>query len=160
MTGTVGRTRTSATSPRRTGSPLGVSISRSCTLVRLCRVSGRAPDLDVEHLLVLEEAADADARQQRGRRPADVARLDPGLPGLVEIDLDLHRRLRGLRRHALACRRPSIRDEELLHLVGLVVENAEVVAEDAHGDLVARPAEHLAASAPPSRSAPRGCRPG
>ena len=40
MIGTVGRTRTAATSPRRTGLPLGVSISRFCTLVRLCLVSG------------------------------------------------------------------------------------------------------------------------
>ena len=37
---------------------------------------GRAPHHDLEHLLILEQAADLDARQQRGRRPADVARLD------------------------------------------------------------------------------------
>ena len=43
----VGTIRTSATSPRRTWPPSGVSISRSRCRSRLSRVCGRAPDDDV-----------------------------------------------------------------------------------------------------------------
>src|SRR6266545_2479397 len=76
MTVGFGSTRTLATSPRRTWPPTGVSTSRFSMLVRLWR--------------------DGDARQQRGRGPAHVARLDPVALGRAEIDLDLHGRLGGL----------------------------------------------------------------
>ena len=49
----------------------------------------------LEDLLVLEDAADKEALNERGLRAAHVAGLDPGLSGLGDVDLDLHVRLLG-----------------------------------------------------------------
>ena len=56
----------------------------------------RAPDHDVEHALLLEEAAHERSGEERGGGAPDVSWLQPVLVCLVEIDLDLDRRLRGL----------------------------------------------------------------
>ena len=49
----------------------------------------------LEDLLVLEDAADKEALNERGLSAAHVAGLDPGLSGLGDVDLDLHVRLLG-----------------------------------------------------------------
>ena len=58
-------------------------------LLRLVPMLGRAPHHDLEDLLLLEEVADLDAGQQRGRGPSDVAGLETDGGRLVEVDLDL-----------------------------------------------------------------------
>ena len=82
---------------------------------------------DVEHLLLLEDAADQDALQQRRFGAPHVARLDRVLPCLRQIDVDLERRLQ---------RRPDdgrIHDPVHLrndpsHLLGLVVQHRLILA--------------------------------
>jgi hypothetical protein len=51
---------------------------------------GRRPHHDLEHLLILEQAADLEARKQRGRGSPDVPWLQSVALGLGEIDLDRH----------------------------------------------------------------------
>ena len=62
--------------------------SAAADVAQAARAPGVAADHDVEHLLLLEQAADLDARQQRRRRAAHVARLDPVALRLGEVDLD------------------------------------------------------------------------
>ena len=52
-----------------------------------------APDDHVEDLLILEQAADQDARQERCGSAPDVPRLDAVLLGLGKVHLDVERRL-------------------------------------------------------------------
>jgi hypothetical protein len=85
----------------------------------------------VEDLLVLEDAADVDALQQRGLSAADVAGLDPVPAGLGQIDLDLQRRLAGGQLE------PWIHDavhlgHDLPDLLGLAAQHGQVLSEDAH----------------------------
>ena len=105
---------------------------------------GRSPDDDLEDLLPLEEASGVDARQQRRGRPADVARFDPALPRLVQVDLDLDRRLFGRSGRPARSPTPSMPATALPHLVRLAAQDRQVLAVDADGDVVLRPAQHLA----------------
>jgi hypothetical protein len=122
-------TRTAATSPSRTVPPLGVSILDA----RQARPQlGDSPDDDLEHLLVFEEQADLEARQQRRRGSPDVAGLDPVLLGGGKVDLDLDRRL-------LAAQ-PDRRVDDavdaghcLPHLLGPIAERRQVLPVDAYG---------------------------
>ena len=85
---------TSATSPSRTASPVGASIIRSLTALRSA-VLGRAEDDHLEYLLLLEQAADLDARHG----VAAARRTSPGVSpnsGGGQVDLDLDLRLLGL----------------------------------------------------------------
>ena len=66
----------------------------------------RAPDDDVEHALLLEQAAHDGAREQRRRCAPHVARLEPEPVRPVDVDLDLDRRLRDLPRDA--CPRDAV----------------------------------------------------
>ncbi len=65
----------------------------------LRRVSRHALNDDVEHLLLLEHAADLDALEQGGLRTTDIARADSESLGLLQVDLDLDVRLGRLRLH-------------------------------------------------------------
>jgi hypothetical protein len=102
----------------------------------------RSPHNDVEHLLIVEEAADLHARQEGGRRPAHVARHDTVARRLIEVDLDLERRLLGLGGDARALD-PVDPGENLPHLVGLAAKDPEVLPEDPHGNGFVRSAEDL-----------------
>ena len=104
-------------------------------------VLGRAPDDDLEDLLLLEQVADLDARQQRGGGPPDVAGLEADRGRLVEVDLDLDGRLadgRGDdgRLDATDTRRSPSRTSS-----ALACERRQVLAVDPDGDvaLVAAP---------------------
>ena len=92
-----------------------------------------APDHDVEHLLLLEQAAHGDAADQRRRGTTHVTWLEAMVPGLLEIHLDLDRLLLVL---LLDLRVPDALDlrERLPDLLGLGAKNAKVLAVDAHRD--------------------------
>ena len=138
----VGRTLTSATCDIFTWPPPGVSSGRSRMLCTSCRASGNAPGDDVVHLVVDVQVADLVAGDDRGRCPADVARLQAVLRGLVEVGLDADVRHVHLELGAQV-------DDALdplhrrMHLVGLVAQRLEVRAEDPNGDRLARAGEHL-----------------
>ena len=95
---------------------------------------GSAPDHDVEHLLILEEAAYPDARHKGRRRPANVTGLDPVPLSLTQVDLDLERRLGRRKLDALVDESVDSGDG-LLHLVRLRLEDGEVLAVEADGDV-------------------------
>ena len=95
----------------------------------------RAPDDHVEHLLLLEDAADEQPLDEGGLGAADVARLDPELPGPVEIDLDLHVRLLDRLLEARIDDALDLRHERL-HLARLAAEDVEILAKDAHDERV------------------------
>ena len=137
-----GTIRTSATSPRRTWSPLGVSMRSSRTLVQAVARLGHADHHHLEDLLFFEEVADLDARQQGGGRAADVARLEPVLLGRGQVDLDLDLRLLDLEVDAGVDDAVGLR-HDLPNLLRLVAEDLQVLAVDAHDDGVARSRQYF-----------------
>ena len=146
MTAGVCATRTSATSPRRTWPPPGLSISRLRTLATLRRVVGRALDDHLEDLLVLEDAADLDALQQRGLRAAHVAGLDAPARAFA--------RSTSISRFGCVGRQLDARVDdavdaghELLHLRRLAAQDGLVLAEDAHGERLVGAGQHVEAVA-------------
>src|SRR3989441_9325641 len=76
-----------------------------------------SPDHDVEHFLLLKQAAHRDPADQRRRGPAHVTGLKTVLPGFLEIDLDGDFLLLGLR---LDLRRSEEHTSELQSLAYLV----------------------------------------
>src|SRR5690242_8822497 len=55
-----------------------------------------SPDYDVEYLLLLEQATDSDAADQRRSGTANITGLEAICPGLIEINFDIDRLLLGL----------------------------------------------------------------
>ena len=99
----------------------------------------RPPDHDLEDLLLLVEAADLEARHQRGRRAAHVTGLDAVPLGRPEIDLD---RQLGLLGALLDVGRLQAVDaaEGGHDLLGLLAQHAELgtIDADRHPILVRR----------------------
>src|SRR5207302_10867051 len=62
-----------------------------------------SPDHDVEHFLLLKQAAHRDPANQRRRSPAHVTGLKTVLAGFLEIELDGDFLLLGLRLELRAC---------------------------------------------------------
>src|SRR6195256_3208864 len=90
----------------------------------------RAPDDDVEHLLVLKQGSHRDAADQRRGCAADVPGLQPVLAGALEVDLDLER---GLRRRLFDAYVLDTLDalEDLANLLGFAANDLQVMAVDA-----------------------------
>src|SRR5713226_4497762 len=102
-----------------------------------------SPDHDVEHLLLLEQAAHRDAADQRRRVPAHVTGLETVGPGFLEIDLDLDLLLLGLLLDLRALDPRDLR-ENLTDLLCLGAENAQIFAVDADGDCLILAGQALA----------------
>ena len=92
-----------------------------------------SPDHDVEHFLLLKQAAHRDPADQRRRGPAHVTGLKTVLPGFLEIDLDGDFLLLGLRLDLRALDSTDSR-QNLPNLFCLGAENAKIFPVDAHGD--------------------------
>ena len=135
--------------PRRGGRGRrpGVSISRLRTSSTLRRVSGTPCTIDVEDLLLLEDAADLDALQQRGLRAAHVARLDAAALRLVEVDLDLDVRLRRRAARHAGSTTPSTLGHQLPDPRRLAAQDVLVLAEDPHDERLVRSGQHVEAVA-------------
>ena len=103
---------------------------------------GRAPDLDLEDLLLFEQGADVDARDQGGGGAPDVTGLDAHLLRLGQIDLDLDGRLflQVLDPHVLGAVDAG---EDRADLLGLLLQHFEVLAVDPHGDGILHRREDL-----------------
>ena len=92
----------------------------------------------LEDLLVLEDAADKEALDERGLRAAHVAGLDPGLSGLGDVDLDLHVRLLGGLPDDRVDDAVDLRHERP-HLGRLAAEDVQVLAVHADDERVVGP---------------------
>ena len=158
MTPGLGAMRTSATSPRRTWPPAGVSISKLTDAREAVADLRRAPDDDVEDLLLLEQAADDEAREQRRRGAADVAGLDSVPVRLGEIDPDLDRRLLG-RRRTRGVAIPSTRTRPAAPSPP-ALQGRQILAVDANDDVLVRFPSGRRSPGPASTSATCCERPG
>src|SRR5947209_7642893 len=65
-------------------------------IIRISAKLRTSPDHDVEHLLLLEQAADSDAADQRRSGTANIAGLEAVCPGFIEVNFDIDRLLLGL----------------------------------------------------------------
>src|SRR6266480_2169735 len=92
-----------------------------------------SPDHDVEHFLLLKQAAHRDPADQRRRSPAHVTRLETVFPGFLEIALDGDFLLLRLRLDLRALDSTDPR-QNLPDLFCLGAENAKIFPVDAHGD--------------------------
>ena len=104
---------------------------------------GGAPHLHVVGLAVPEDVADLLAGHQGGRGPPDVARLQAVALRGGKVDLHLHLGDLGLELDVLVDDAVDA-GQQLLHLVGLLAKDRQVLAEDAHDDGVALTGQHLA----------------
>ncbi len=90
-----GTMRTSATSPRAHESPVRRVDQQALDVgFALADLLG-SPHRDVEHLLFLEQVPDDEAREERRRGAAHVARRETVLLGAGDVRLHLDRRLVG-----------------------------------------------------------------
>ena len=114
-----------------------MSISRPREVVQAAAHVGHAPHDDVEHLLLLEDAADLDALQQRGHLAAHVARLDPVARPLLRGPSRSRAPAARARTRPAGRRRRRPRPR-CLHRRSPAAQDVEVLAVDAHDEGLVR----------------------
>ena len=99
-----------------------------------------ALDDDVEHLLLLEHAADLDALEQGGLRTTDIARADAESLGLLQVDLDLDVRLGRLRLHLGLDNAVDLR-HQILDPLTLLGEDLRILSVQSDSDRGVQPGQ-------------------